>query len=100
MDAPRARFIDELRATVGRRIGAMGECYEHALRRDATLEGRVTIQFTVGSDGQMTSISTANDTIGSEVSNCIVGLFQEMLLPAPPGGEETFSYPFFFRPRR
>lgn len=89
---------DEVRATVGRALGGIKACYERALRRNPTLEGRVTIAFTVGGGGRVTSASASNDTIGSEVSSCIVSRFQALRFPAPQGGNVTFSYPFFFQP--
>jgi hypothetical protein len=89
---------DAVRSTVGRAIGGIKACYERALRRNPTLGGRVTINFTIGGGGRVVSASAANDTLGTAVSGCIVTRFRSLRFPPPEGGNVTFSYPFFFQP--
>lgn len=88
----------EVRRTVGRALGGIKRCYERALRRNPTLEGRVTVQFTVGGGGRVVNATAANNTLTPEVGTCIVGRIRALRFPSPEGGNVTFSYPFVFQP--
>ena len=89
---------DEVRSTVGRALGGIKACYERALRRDPTLQGRVTISFTIGATGRVTRAVPSNDTIGSAVSGCVADRFRLISVSPPRNGTVTFSYPFIFQP--
>jgi hypothetical protein len=89
---------DAVRRTVGGALGGIKGCYERALRRNPTLGGRVTVQFTVGGGGRVVSASASNNTLTPDVGECIVARIRGLRFPPPEGGNVTFSYPFFFQP--
>lgn len=99
--SPSTGYLDEgaVRATVGRRLGAIKACYERELRRTPTLAGRVTVAFTVGAIGRVTRARVTQNTLGaSEVGTCVARQFRAMRFPSPTNGDVTFRYPFIFAP--
>ncbi len=90
-----------VRRVVGSHLGGIKRCYERELRHRRTLEGRLTVNFTIGAGGRVVRSSVSQDTLGSAaVSSCIEGQFRRMSFPEPSGGNVSFSYPFFFRVSR
>ena len=78
-----------------RRKGAIKHCYEQALKKDPTVKGKVTIRFTIGPAGRITSISIKDNSTGSaSIGSCIKGKVKSWKFPPPEGGSVTFSYPF------
>lgn len=88
-------------AMIKKRIGAIRACYEKELRRNPTLAGKVTIEFTIQPQGNVTSVKVGANTTGDDnVATCVktaVGLFR--FNPGPEGGSVSFSYPFVFAPQ-
>jgi len=86
---------DSVARVFSRRKGAIKHCYENALRTDGNLKGKVTIRFTIGPAGRITSISASGNTTGnSQIADCIVEKVQGWRFDPPDGGSVTFSYPF------
>lgn len=86
---------DEVAAVFKRRIGAIRTCYEKGLKVNNNLEGKVTIKFTIGEAGRITSIDVIENTTGdSTVAACIVSKVQTWKFSPPEEGSVTFSYPF------
>ena len=87
--------------TIKTRIRAIKACYEKQLRRNPTLTGKVTVQFTIQPRGNVTGIKvTTNTTNDSQLAQCVtatVGRFR--FNPGPEGGSVTFAYPFVFAPQ-
>lgn len=71
-------------------------CYEQALSRRPSLEGRVVVSFVVGSDGRVTSSEIGSTTLNDEaVEACIARAVQRWTFPGPEGGGAvTVNYPF------
>jgi len=87
--------IDE---TIKRDMNKVRYCYQRELQKDATLEGKVTMKFTIGGDGAARSVEVKSFTLDNEqVHICLVSVFEKMVFPAPPGGEVVIvSYPLHF----
>ncbi len=83
---------------VNQKIGAIKGCYEQALKRDPTLQGKVTIQFTIAGSGKVTSAKATVNELGAQVASCMVSAFLRFRFPPPDGGTVTFAYPFMFTP--
>ena len=83
------------------RIGAIRACYERELKRDPTLAGKVTIQFTIEQQGNVSGVKvTENSTGDGAVGQCVANAIQRFRFnPGPDGGSVTFSYPFVFAPQ-
>ncbi|MET0390327.1 MAG: TonB family protein [Polyangiales bacterium] len=87
--------------TIKTRLRAIQMCYEQQLRRNPTLAGKVTIEFTIQPRGNVTDVrvkenSTGDTAVGTCVANT-VSLFR--FNPGPEGGSVTYSYPFVFAPQ-
>ena len=73
-------------------------CYERALTKSPTLEGKLVVAFTIGADGSVTS-AKAQEGFDQEVDSCVVGRIQRLRFPEPSGGGiVTVTYPFVFSP--
>lgn len=83
------------------RIGAIRACYERELRRNPSLAGKVTVQFTIEQSGSVTRANaTENTTNDAAVAACVVGTVARFRFnPGPEGGSVVFSYPFVFAPQ-
>ncbi len=83
-------------ATVRRRMRAIQSCFEREMKKNPQLHGGVTIRFTIGSVGRVTSARVVNNTTGAEaVGSCIRQRISRWRFPKPAGGavtvEQTFS---------
>jgi len=87
-------------AVFGRRKGAIKACYEKELRRNPSLNGRITLRFTIGTSGRITSINASQNTTGDEaIASCIISKVQDWKFDPPTGGAVTFTYPFILEAR-
>ncbi|MDB4987961.1 MAG: putative abductin-like protein [Myxococcaceae bacterium] len=87
-------------AEVKKRISAIKICYEQQLRRDPSLQGKVTVQFTIEQSGTISkAAATENTTNDAQVAACVVEAVKRFRFnPGPEGGSVVFSYPFVFAP--
>jgi len=82
---------------VQRRMRSVQDCYEQELKRDPKLSGKIEIEFTIGSEGQVTDATVANNRMESNaVASCIVGRIRRWRFPKPEGGTVTVTFPFIF----
>lgn len=78
-----------------RRLTAIRYCYEKQLKLNQNLEGKITIRFTIGPAGRITTISVVENSTGdSSIGSCIVSKVQTWRFSPPEEGSVTFSYPF------
>jgi TonB family protein len=84
------------------RIGAIRACYERELKRNPTLAGKVTVQFTIEQQGNVSGVKVVDNTTGeAAVGTCVANAVQRFRFsPGPEGGSVSFSYPFVFAPQR
>ncbi len=87
--------------TIRTRIRAIQRCYEQQLRRNPTLAGKVTVQFTIVERGTVSAArATENTTNDAAVAACVVNTVRRFRFnPGPEGGSVSFSYPFVFAPQ-
>lgn len=87
--------------TIKTRLRAIQMCYEQQLRRNPTLAGKVTIEFTIQPRGNVTDVRVKeNSTNDGAVASCVadtVGRFR--FNPGPEGGSVSYAYPFVFAPQ-
>lgn len=75
-------------------------CYEHALRQNSMLAGRMRIHLKINQQGQVCSSDVPVNELGDpSVVNCIVGLFRGASFPAPSGGCVEANVPLNFTPK-
>ena len=88
-------------AMIKRRLGAIKACYERELRRNPTLAGKVTIEFTIQPVGTVSGVKVKANTTGDDaVGKCVANAVSRFRFrPGPEGGSVTFAYPFVFSPQ-
>ena len=88
-------------AMIKRRIRAITMCYEMQLKRNPSLAGKVTTEFTIQPRGNVTDVKiTANTTGDDAVGQCVANTIRAIRFnPGPEGGSVVFSYPFVFAPQ-
>lgn len=80
------------------RVGAVRACYERALRERPTLAGRLTVRFTIGAEGRVTSIRPEGLPEAPEVGVCVANVIRRIEFERPAGGAVEFSFPLTFAP--
>lgn len=72
-------------------------CYRAGLRKDPTLNGRVTVHFVIAKNGATRSITLAGgDLTEKSVTQCVARELATLKFPPPDHGELTVTFPFSF----
>ncbi|WP_437766054.1 AgmX/PglI C-terminal domain-containing protein [Sorangium sp. So ce281] len=80
-------------------FGRFRLCYEHGLQRDAGLQGRVVVRFTIDPRGALVNARDGgSDLPDSAAVSCVVRAFRDLTFPAPEGGSVDVVYPLLFSP--
>jgi len=86
-----------IRRYIKRNIQKIQYCYEKQLLANATLNGTVQTQFTIGDDGKVTESTGAG--VHPDVSSCVADVIKQIEFPKPKSsGGVKVNYPFTFRP--
>ncbi|MDX9730362.1 MAG: AgmX/PglI C-terminal domain-containing protein [Bdellovibrionales bacterium] len=90
---------DLIADVINRNLGQVRFCYEQGLQGDPALAGRVAVDFTIGSNGQVKVASVGSTTLNSKlVEDCILLRLRTWKFPLPEGGMDVkVSYPFALR---
>lgn len=88
-------------STIKARLRAIQMCYEQQLRRNPTLAGKVTIEFTIQPRGNVTDVKVKENSTGdAAVGSCVANTVSTFRFnPGPEGGSVTYAYPFVFAPQ-
>jgi hypothetical protein len=94
-------YRDDTAALLETRSPQVKSCYDEVLKTDKTLQGRVTVQFTVEHDtGNVTNVSAdpAGTTAPATLTSCVVNSLQGLVLNPPDkrDGKASFVYEFTF----
>lgn len=87
---------------VGASLPAIRQCYDAELAKDATLEGKLTMSWTIGPNGSTSNARAAQSTFGTKggatVETCVRGVVAKMRFPHPVGGGnvQVTAYPLVF----
>src|SRR5262249_44790042 len=72
-------------------------CYERELQRSANLAGKLVGKFVIGAAGTVQQASVESQSIGDEVSNCVIDKVKTWLFPhVAGGGVVVVSFPWTF----
>ncbi|MDX9724239.1 MAG: VIT domain-containing protein [Myxococcota bacterium] len=78
---------------------ALKACYESALQQDPSLEGKLTVRWSVDENGVVSDVSITLDTVGSpELAACVIKTVEGMRFPKSQAGKIIITYPFEFSP--
>jgi Ca-activated chloride channel family protein len=84
---------------VRQNFGRFRLCYENGLRSNPELQGRVSVRFTIGADGNVSNVGNGgSDLPDGNVVACVVRSFGGLMFPAPDGGNVNVTYPIVFAP--
>ena len=73
-------------------------CYERGLLEDESIEGRVSLVWTIELDGTVTDVSISDSTLESPTAeSCLRHAIGRVQFPAPDGGSCLVRYPLFFQ---
>ena len=89
-----------IRRIVRRHLNEVKFCYQEALARRPTLEGRLVTQFTIAPTGRVLAAVVQEPTLQAlSVEACVVNAVKRWEFPQPDhGGLAMVSYPFSFSP--
>ncbi len=98
----RARIPPEtIQRVVRQSFGRFRVCYEGALRRNPSLEGRVAVKFAIDPSGAVSVASDGGSDLPDEaVIDCVVRGFASLTFPEFASGTVTVVYPLVFTPPR
>ena len=72
-------------------------CYEHALRQNETLAGRMSVKLTINQLGQVCSASIGSNELGDpSVANCVLQMMRSSAFPSPGKGCTEVAVPLNF----
>lgn len=90
---------DAIAAVIQKNLGQVRFCYEQGLQGNASLNGRVAVDFTIGGNGLVKAASVGSSTMNSKiVEDCLILRLKTWKFPLPQGGVDVkVSYPFVLR---
>jgi len=87
-----------IRRYINRNLMKLQYCYEKELLANKTLQGTVTVAFTISAQGSV-GTSTASGMKNKNVESCVASVIHDIEFPKPHDGNEvTVTYPFMFKP--
>lgn len=97
---PEGRIAPEVIENIVRsNFGKFRTCYEAGLKRNAKLQGTVTVKYVIGLDGSTQMAGDGGSDIpDGQVVECVVAGFAQLSYPPPQGGFVTVIYPVQFAP--
>lgn len=88
-----------LLAVVRRYAAGIQFCYDHELKRNAILRGKMVLLITVLADGRVSEATVVDDGVQSaSLRECVLSQVREWRFPAIPDGTVSFRTPFVFTP--
>lgn len=89
----------EIQAVVRSGRKAMAKCYEDARKRDASLTGKMLLEFAIDGDGRVVSsaLGKGSTLVESGLTACVLGGVDELRFPAS-GKKATVTYPIEMTP--
>ena len=92
---------DEVLHAIQINYGRFRLCYEHGLKNDPMLAGRVDIHFVIDAQGDVKSVTDSGATLPDEATvACIRRGFTALGFPQPSSGTVKVTYPLVFAPHR
>jgi Ca-activated chloride channel family protein len=88
---------DIIRRIVRAHINELRACYEKALTADPSLAGRMVLEISVGSIGQVTDAKITEDQIGHDLGKCMTKAAKKWRFPSD-ADPFVLTYPFEFAP--
>jgi len=91
--------VREVKRIFGTSDVAMQKCYERSLKNNPGLEGRVSLEILIRSDGTVGTAKARPITLkNSSVFDCMERQAMTLKFPAPAGGSVRVNNPYTFTP--
>ncbi len=89
----------EVWSVISRHITEVRKCYEDAILRMPSIEGQLMVDFTIASNGRVSSANVKETTMKDVgVGKCITDRLSQWEFPQPKGSRQvSVLYPFVFR---
>lgn len=68
-------------------------CYEKALAKDPTVQGRVVVRFVIGRAGKVSLVEDGSTLADADAVVCVVAEYEKLRFPQPEDGIVTVIYP-------
>jgi hypothetical protein len=95
------KLQQELVAAISARAGLARSCYERLLATAPNAQGRLLIGMRIEADGQVTRVSTLENTVGDEgLSACVKSKLMRNYPRGPEGGCAEVNVPIRFEPKK
>ena len=89
---------DMIQKVVGKYQGRMRVCYAEALQENPSLKGRISIRFTINSNGDVSNAQVASSNLGNAaMDECVMRRVSRMKFPAFNNSPKTVVFPFDFQ---
>jgi hypothetical protein len=90
---------DEVGRVIHSHLSEIRYCYESAMLRNPSVEGKVLVDFKIRSTGIVKSALVKDSTVSdSNLEQCVISHLLKWKFPKPKGGiEVAVSYPFLFK---
>ncbi len=90
---------DEVGKVIHAHLSEIRYCYESAMIRNPDVEGKLLVDFTIGSQGVVKASSVKQSTLGDpSLDDCILRRLNRWAFPKPKGGVDvSVTYPFIFK---
>lgn len=89
--------MSRLRAFVRKRAGTVRDCYQRELKRDSNAGGKATVQFTIGTCGEVSGVAVvARSGRVDGAAACVTRAMRGWRTPFRPAEPVTVEYPFSF----
>ncbi len=87
----------DVRKQMKRYLGQMKRCYEKELKGDPDLTGKVTLSWTIQTDGDLAAVSVDGNSTGSDaLSACVAKTMRRIRFAPPPVELDVEGYPLLF----
>jgi len=84
-------------AAINKKMHKIQRCYEREVMKKGNLSGKVTAEWTIGSNGRVRRAKIKLSTINSrKVDACVLGVIKRIKFPKPKGGDVIVVFPFIF----
>lgn len=87
-----------IQRVVSQHMRSVQFCYERELLKYPGLNGKIVVDWTIGTHGGVTAAKVGSSTLASKgVARCVLRRIRSWRFPAPRGGSVQIRYPFVFR---
>jgi hypothetical protein len=81
-------------------LASVKACYDRAHAKDATLQGALSLDWTIEPDGRVSRATVASSTLNSsDVENCILRQVTHWVFPKATRTTQVTRFPFAFKDR-